>query len=551
MSGLPENRRISIINQFMPFPKLYIAQIDTHVGDISGNTERVIEVIADANNTAADIVVFPELVLCGYPPEDLLLRPSMHLRVIRALEQIQQKTTDKTVVLGYPSEEDGLRFNCAGVFRSGQKIAEYKKRILPNYRVFDEKRYFSEGNQICVFEHEGIRCGLTICEDLWHEEPAQETVEAGAEILININASPFHKTKIQEREEILVARAKEHGIPIAYVNTIGGQDELVFDGGSCVVDADAKIVYQAPWFDEAQALVDLAQPAHTSSAAVPSLVAACYSALVLGVRDYVKKNGFPSVVIGLSGGIDSALTLAIAVDALGPDSVEAVMMPYEYTSEMSRSDAAEQAKTTGVEYQVIDIAPIVKAFSVSLAPGFEGLSADNTEQNIQARCRGTLLMAISNKKGNLVLTTGNKSEMAVGYATLYGDMAGGFDVLKDVSKLLVYDLARYRNSIGEMIPQRVIDRPPSAELAPDQVDEDNLPPYEILDQILEKYIEQDMSAQLIIDQGFDKQLVEKVVRLVDINEYKRRQAAVGPRITKRGFGRDRRYPITNGWKIGD
>lgn len=549
--GLPENTRTTTNNLFMSLPKLYIAQIDAHVGDISGNAERIIEIVQKASKTAADIVVFPELALSGYPPEDLLLRPSMYLRVNRALERVKAHVASQVVVLGYPSLEAGQRYNSAGVFRSGQQIAEYRKRILPNYRVFDEKRYFSAGDQVCVFEHENTQCGLTICEDLWHEGPVKETVDAGAEILININASPFHKTKVEERLEILKIRARENRIPVAYVNTLGGQDELIFDGGSCVVNADAEIIYQAPWFDDAIELVDVSQQSPSTITQPLTPRAASYSALVLGVRDYVRKNGFPGVVLGLSGGIDSALTLAIAVDALGPDRVEAVMMPYEYTSEMSRSDAAAQAENCGVSYRVIDIAPMVDAFSTVLAPEFQGLPVDTTEQNIQARCRGTLLMAISNKKGSLVLTTGNKSEMAVGYATLYGDMAGGFAVLKDVSKMLVYELAEYRNSFGEVIPQRVIDRPPSAELAPDQIDEDSLPPYEILDQILEKYIEEDMSAQRIIEDGFSEQIVEKVCRLVDINEYKRRQAAVGPRITKRGFGRDRRYPITNGWKIGD
>ena len=535
----------------MSLPKLYMVQFDAHVGDVAGNAERIINIIRDAAQTEADIVVFPELALCGYPPEDLLLRSSMDLRITRAIEKIQKAITRQAVVLGYPTQAAEQRFNAAGVFRDGVKIAEYRKRTLPNFRVFDEKRYFSEGEQACVFEHDGLRYGLTICEDLWHEEPVKDTVNAGAEILININASPFHKTKVQERLEVIEARADAHRIPIVYLNTVGGQDELVFDGGSCIADASGKLIYQAPWFEEAIELVDMADSASLTKAPFLTMPAACYSALVLGVRDYVQKNGFPGVIIGLSGGIDSALTLAIAVDALGPDQVEAVMMPFHYTSEMSRSDAAEQAEKSGVKYGEITIAPMVDAFSTALAPEFEGLAVDTTEQNIQARCRGTLLMAISNKKGSLVLTTGNKSEMAVGYATLYGDMAGGFDVLKDVSKMLVYELARYRNSTGGAIPQRVIDRPPSAELAPDQIDEDSLPPYEILDQILEMYIEQDMSAEKIVDEGFSEQIVQKILRLVDINEYKRRQAAIGPRITTRGFGRDRRYPITNGWKIGD
>jgi len=535
----------------MSLPKLYIVQFAPLVGDVAGNTERIIDVICEARSTEADIIIFPELALCGYPPEDLLLRPSMDLRVTRAIDEIQKNVAEQAVILGYPCQKAGRRYNAAGVFRSGEKIAEYRKRVLPNYLVFDEKRYFSEGDQVCVFEHNNVQYAVTICEDLWHEHPVKDTVGAGAEILININASPFHKTKTEERLEVLAARANAHQIPIVYVNAVGGQDELVFDGGSCVVDASGKLIYQAPWFEELIGCVDISNSATLTKTLPLTTTAGCYSALVLGVRDYVLKNGFPGVVIGLSGGIDSALTLAIAVDALGSDRVEAVMMPFHYTSEMSRSDAAEQAKKSGVKYNVIDIAPMVDAFSAVLAPEFEGLAVDTTEQNIQARCRGTPPMAISNKQGSLVLTTGNKSEMAVGYATLYGDMAGGFDVLKDVSKMLVYELARYRNSNGGAIPQRVIDRPPSAELAPDQVDEDSLPPYEVLDQILEMYIELDMSAKRIIDEGFSEQIVKRILRLVDINEYKRRQAAIGPRITKRGFGRDRRYPITNGWKVGD
>lgn len=550
---MPENTLLIQSCLIMSSPQLYLVQFDAHVGDISGNTQRIIEIIKEASASSAAVIVFPELCLCGYPPEDLLLRPSMYVRIDRALQEIQAEVGEQAVVLGYPVEIEGVRFNAAGVFRAGIKIAEYHKRALPNYRVFDEKRYFTEGNTACTFEHAGYCYGLTICEDLWHEEPASETAKQGAEILININASPYQKTKMTERTELLEQRTQELGIPVVYLNTVGGQDELIFDGGSCVFDRHGEKIYQAPWFEESRELASIsaAETLPEPLREPPELTEAIYSALVMGVRDYVNKNGFPGVLLGLSGGIDSALSLAVAVDALGPERVEAYMMPYHYTSEMSRGDAAEQASNSGIKFGVIDIAPMVDAFTEALAPEFEGLAVDTTEQNIQARCRGTLLMAMSNKKGYLVLTTGNKSEMAVGYATLYGDMAGGFDVLKDVSKLMVYELAKYRNGISPVIPQRVIDRPPSAELAPDQIDEDNLPPYEVLDVILEKYIEQDMSAQAIIDQGFSKEVVEKVVRLVDLNEYKRRQAAIGPRVTKRGFGRDRRYPITNGWKMGD
>ena len=548
-----ENTRTLEIYEVMSSAKIFLAQFNAYVGDISSNTNRILEILSIASKTEAEVIVFPELSLCGYPPEDLLLRPSMDLRVKRAVDEIKRNVREQVVILGYPVVISGKRFNAAGVFRDGEQIAEYHKRVLPNYRVFDEKRYFSEGQDVCTFQHKSTTYGLTICEDLWHDSPTKQTVEAGAQILININASPYQKTKVEERIQLLENRTREYEIPIVYLNTVGGQDELVFDGGSCVVDAKSALVYQAPWFEEVNEVVSVGQETSLSNNLIDSMESkeAVYSALVLGVRDYVNKNGFNGVVLGLSGGIDSALTLAVAVDALGSDRVEAVMMPYHYTSEMSRGDAAEQSKRLGVRHSVIDIAPMVDAFNTALAPEFEGLATDTTEQNIQARCRGTLLMAISNKKGYLVLTTGNKSEMAVGYATLYGDMAGGFDVLKDVSKLLVYELSEYRNTISPVIPRRVIDRPPSAELAPDQVDEDNLPPYEILDAILEMYIEKDMSAQSIIDQGFASEVVEKVLRLVDLNEYKRRQAAIGPRITKRGFGRDRRYPITNGWKMGD
>jgi len=494
----------------MPNPKLYLAQIDVHVGDISGNTERVVHIIQEALLTDADLVVFPELTLCGYSPEDLLLRPSMHTRIQRAIHELCAYVGSQAVIIGYPVLIEGELYNAAGVFRDGEKIAEYHKHYLPNYRVFDEKRYFSAGREPCVFEQAGVKFGLTICEDIWHESPSLAAVVAGAEAIININASPYSKVQHRNRLEILKKRAMSHGIPMVYLNLVGGQDELVFDGGSLIVDAEGARQTQLPWFEESKTVVSL----YRSSSAVPSLIepesteAFVYQALVLGVRDYVQKNRFSSVVLGLSGGIDSALTLAVAVDALGADRVHAVMMPFHYTSDMSQEDAAKQA------------------------------------ENMAARCRGVLLMAMSNKTGALVLTTGNKSEVAVGYATLYGDMAGGFDVLKDVSKI-------HRNLSGEVIPSRVIERPPSAELAPDQIDEDNLPPYDILDPILECYIEKDMSAESIIAEGFDADIVRHVLRLVDLNEYKRRQAAIGPRITERGFGRDRRYPVTNGWKIGD
>ena len=543
----------------MPTLNILMAQLNTHVGDFEGNTAKVIDAIARAEQrTDHAVVVFPELTLSGYPPEDLLLRSSIGLRVEQSLEQLTAAMQgDAYAIVGYPRREDGKLYNVAGVLHRGELIAEYRKQCLPNYQVFDEKRYFTAGDAPCVVDIHGVRVGLTICEDIWEDAPTQQVADAGADLLLNINSSPYHRGKRDERWELVAGRARDAGMPIVYVNQVGGQDELVFDGGSFVVDATGSVAGAAPNFEEGEYWVaagfgDGAATLTGLSVAEPlEELEATWRALVLGVRDYVNKNGFPGVVLGLSGGVDSALTLAVAVEALGPERVEAVMMPFRYTSQMSVEDAAEQADTLGVSYKVISIEPLYDAFMASLADEFAGLAADTTEENLQARCRGVLLMSISNKKGVLVLTTGNKSEMAVGYSTLYGDMAGGFDVLKDVPKVLVFDLCRYRNSLGPCIPQRVIDRPPSAELAPDQKDEDSLPPYEILDQILEMYVEQDMSAEAIIAAGMDREQVYRVVRLVDLNEYKRRQAPIGVRITQRGFGRDRRYPITSGWKIGD
>jgi NAD+ synthase (glutamine-hydrolysing) len=419
--------------------------------------------------------------------------------------------------------------------------------------VFDEKRYFAEGREPCVVEIKGVKVGLTICEDVWHPGPVALAAEAGAQLILNLNASPFHSGKELEREEVMEQRVEDVHLPIIYVNQVGGQDELVFDGRSFVMDGDGQVLQRAPAFEEGLYLVELdydgemVKPCLGEMAPILGDEAAVYQALVLGVRDYIEKNGFRGVVLGLSGGIDSALTLAVAVDAIGCERVEAVMMPSRYTADMSVADAEEEATILGVNYQVITIEPLFNAFLASLAHEFEGLPVDTTEENLQARCRGVVLMAISNKKHKIVLTTGNKSEMAVGYATLYGDMAGGFDVLKDVPKTLVFRLAEYRNSRGYVIPQRVIDRPPSAELAPDQKDSDSLPDYPVLDAILERYVELDQCREEIVAAGFDEATVRRVIRLVDINEYKRRQAAPGPRITRRAFGRDRRYPITSGF----
>ncbi|MDP4781788.1 MAG: NAD+ synthase [OM182 bacterium] len=543
-----------------------MAQLNLVVGATDDNTTLLIDsarqAIAEFN---AQFVVFPELTLTSYPPEDLLLRPSLAPRMKEAMDRILAAKLPTTLVFGYPESYEGKLYNSLAIVDQGELLATYRKQCLPNYQVFDERRYFQAGDQPCVLEINGLRLGFTICEDLWEEGPTQQLEHQSLDLLLNINASPFHRGKASERRQLLMRRARVIGAPITYVNLVGGQDELVFDGGSLVVDSGGEAVVQAPQFEAGlyPAVFKLSssgryEPACGSCATQPSDLAQVYKALTIGVRDYVTKNGFKGVVLGLSGGIDSALTLAIAVDALGAHAVHAVMMPFEYTSQLSRDAAAEQAATLGVAYRSISIKSIYDQFVAALASEFEGLAEDVTEQNLQARCRGVLLMAISNKKGYLVLTTGNKSEIAVGYSTLYGDMAGGFDVLKDVSKTLVYELSRYRNTLGdstesvalEAIPQRVIDRPPSAELAPGQVDQDNLPPYDILDRILELYIEEDASASAIIAEGFDEQLVRRVLRLVDVNEYKRRQSPTGVRLTRRGFGRDRRYPITNAWPIG-
>lgn len=539
---------------------IVMAQLNLLVGDIPGNTQKVIDAAKRADQEfAADVVVFSELTLMGYPPEDLVLRPSVAKRIDQALHTLFMADIKPTLVVGYPKVVGKHVYNMAGVIAGGKLIAEYAKQCLPNYRVFDDKRYFTPGSETCVVDLGGIPTAILICEDIWESQPIDNARDVGARLALILNGSPYHVEQQQIRADLLTQRAQRSAMPLVYVNQVGGQDELIFDGGSSVVNAGGELTYQAPFFQETlvpitvERLSDGVSIRSVPDVPVPKLsrVETIYQALVLGVRDYVGKNRFPGIVLGLSGGIDSALVLTIAVDALGSERVEAVMMPFRYTSQMSRDDAAEEAKRLGVLYRTIGIEPMYDAFMAALTNEFAGLSPDKTEENIQARCRGNLLMAISNKKGYLVLTTGNKSELAVGYATLYGDMAGGFDVLKDVPKTLVYELANYRNTVGSVIPHNIIERPPSAELAPGQKDEDSLPPYPILDQILEAYIEHDDSAEEIIRRGFDRAMVEKVVRMVDLNEYKRRQAAIGPRITQRGFGRDRRYPITSGWKLGE
>ncbi|WP_078120994.1 NAD+ synthase [Thiosocius teredinicola] len=525
-----------------------LAQVNLLVGDISGNARRVVET-AERLRGAADIVVFPELTLTSYPPEDLLLRRACDQRVAQALREIAGAAVGITLIVGYPAMRDGVRFNAAGVFRDGVLEAEYLKMQLPNYSVFDERRYFEPGVQAVVFEQAGVTFGLTICEDIWFDLPVQRAAAAGAEVLLNLNASPFHQGKAAEREQLVSQRAARFGVSVVYVNLVGGQDELVFDGGSFVVDAQGSIRHRACFFRECETLVQLDDAVPQQSEVKPFLDSEeeVYQALVAGTRDYVHKNDFSSVVLGLSGGIDSALTLAIAVDALGSENIEVVLMPSRYTADMSNQDAVRQAESLGVPHQTIPIEPAFSAFLQMLSDTFAGTEPDITEENIQARCRGIILMAISNKRGRMLLTTGNKSEMSVGYATLYGDMAGGFAPLKDVPKTLVYRLARWRNREQEVIPQRVIDRPPSAELRPDQKDTDSLPDYDILDAILLLYVEQDNAPEEIVAAGYDRATVERVVRLVDQNEYKRRQAPPGIKITRRAYGRDRRYPIVNGF----
>ena len=534
--------------------KLVLAQLNPFVGDIEGNAELMAQACLRARDeVGADLILFPELMLTGYPPEDLLLRASLHDRCERALQQLSQQVRGIDVVLGLPWRENGQLFNAAVLLRDGERLGPYFKQRLPNYSVFDEKRYFSAGQQALVVEVAGVPMGITICEDIWGPEPAQKACDAGAQLILNINASPYHLGKGAERLSVLRQRVTETGLPIVYLNMVGGQDELVFDGHSLAVDASGELHLSAPPWQTGLYALELTVDAQGlrlhQGVMAPEQTdeASLYDALVTGVRDYVQKNGFHGVVLGLSGGIDSALTLCIAVDALGADAVEALMMPYHYTADISREDAKAQAELLGVKFDEISIAPMVESFMQALERPFAGLAKDATEENIQARCRGMILMAFSNKTGRMLLTTGNKSEMAVGYATLYGDMAGGFAPLKDVSKLWVYRLAGYRNMRSPAIPERVLQRPPSAELAPDQMDQDSLPPYEILDVILERFVEQDASYAQIVAEGFDAATVERVISLVLRNEYKRRQAPPGVRVTRRNFGKDRRYPITSGY----
>ncbi|MGO1249594.1 NAD+ synthase [Psychrobacter sp.] len=532
-----------------------MAQSHFLVGDITANAKKMRTLALEAREQGADVIVFPELALLGYPPQDLLLRPSLSGRVKSALSTLSD-VDDIVMIVGYPHVDHHGTFNSAAILHNGHQKGFYHKQILPNYGVFDERRYFDKGRNQVLFDFKGITIGLLICEDLWDKGPIAELKKQGADVIVSLNASPFEIEKQEDRKAMLSKRSKENDLPIIYTNAVGGQDDLVFDGGSLVTQADGSVAHEAPRFMDQLSLATLdvktakfdVQPKAPLSLSRESEM---YQALVVGLRDYVNLSGFSGVIVGLSGGIDSALTLCIAVDALGADKVYAVMMPYEYTSQISLEDAQAQARRLNVSYTVCPIFDAVEGIRHTLAPLFNKSPSDTTEENIQARARGVVLMALSNKFGHLVITTGNKSELAVGYSTLYGDMAGGFDVLKDVYKSQVYKLASYRNRLEDtpVIPERVITRPPSAELRPDQKDQDSLPDYDVLDEVLMSYIDKDMGYQEIVDKGFDADMVAKVVKMVDNSEYKRCQAAIGTKISHKAFGRERRYPLVNKWSI--
>ncbi len=532
-----------------------LAQSHFLVGDITANAEKMRKLALQARDQGADIIIFPELGLLGYPPQDLLLRPSLSGRVKNALSSLSD-IDDIVMIVGYPHVDHHGTFNSAAILHNGHQKGFYHKQILPNYGVFDERRYFDKGRNQVLFDYKGITIGLLICEDLWEKTPIADLKQQGADIVVSLNASPFEVDKQDTRKAMLTERSSEHKLPILYINAVGGQDDLVFDGGSIAVQADGSIAHEASRFVDQLLLATLDTKTATfdTQTKAPlslSRESEMYQALVVGLRDYVYHSGFSGVIVGLSGGIDSALTLCIAVDALGADKVYAVMMPYEYTSKISLEDAQAQARRLNVSYTVCPIFDAVEGIRHTLAPLFNQSPADTTEENIQARARGVILMALSNKFGHLVITTGNKSELAVGYSTLYGDMAGGFDVLKDVYKSQVYNLANYRNRLEDtpVIPERVITRPPSAELRPDQKDQDSLPDYEILDDILAAYIDEDMGYQEIIDKGFDADMVTKIIKMVDNSEYKRLQAPIGTKISHKAFGRERRYPLVNKWSV--
>ena len=530
-----------------------IIQENPIVGDIRGNLELAKASIEHLSKDAVpDIFLFSEMFITGYPPEDLILRDDLLLEAYEAINTLSKEKPESFIVIGYPKKEGESVFNCAGVLRNNSIITEYKKQELPNYEVFDEKRYFEPGTSAGVFEVNGFRVGLSVCEDIWHEKVIKQLYEKKSDLVLNINASPFHLDKIKERRNLISRHSSYYSLPIIYANQVGGQDELVFDGTSMAMDSDGKQIIQLEKFKEDHKIINFIPQKDGSlksdkQETIPDdeELADVYKALVLGAKDYINKNRFPGVLIGSSGGIDSALTAAIAADAVGPEKVRTFMMPFKFTSDMSVEDADKLAINLGIKHSVIPIGDIYDSFKKSLESEFEGLDPDITEENLQSRCRGVILMALSNKSGDLVLTTGNKSETAVGYSTLYGDTAGGFGVLKDVPKTLVYNLSKYRNTVSKVIPERIITRPPSAELAPDQQDSDSLPDYDTLDKIIELYVEQDKSKQEIEQSGIERSILDRVIRLIDFSEYKRRQAPLGVKITARGFGKDRRYPITN------
>jgi NAD+ synthase (glutamine-hydrolysing) len=556
--------------------KIAIAQINCIVGDLAGNAAKILKYCKDARAAGANLMLTPELALCGYPPEDLLLRDGFYRDCDRALQRLARELTGITLVVGHPHQENGKRYNAASVIRNGRIIGTYYKQTLPNYTVFDEERYFEPGDRPCVFqvgetqfgvnicedtwgplgplttrpEAGKVHIGINICADAWEAKAPRAAREAGAQVLLSLNASPYHMGKQVSRNDVMRERVTETGMGLVYANLVGGQDELVFDGASFALDRRGEKVHQLPLFEEALGLVTIVDgELQRGTIAEPQPVEAeVYKALCLGVQDYVGKNRFPGAIIGLSGGVDSALTLCIACDALGAERVRAVMMPSQYTSQMSLDDSRELARNLHVRYDEIPIGPAFDAFLGLLAKEFAGRPVDAAEENLQARIRGTLLMALSNKFGSIVLTTGNKSEMAVGYATLYGDMAGGFAVIKDILKTLVYRLCEYRNGLERVIPERVLTRAPSAELRPDQTDQDSLPPYEVLDLIISAYMENDLSPVEMVAQGLDAESVKRVVEMIHRSEYKRRQAPIGIRITHRGFGKDWRYPITSRYR---
>lgn len=532
-----------------------IIQTNFWVGDIAGNVKKMHALTLDAKARGADIVIFPELALVGYPPEDLLLRPTLGERVREAMAKLAE-IEGIVVILGYPHIDHHGTFNSAAILQDGSQKGFYHKQCLPNYGIFDEQRYFQKGRNQVLFDYKGVTIGLLICEDIWHDEPIQMLKQAGADLVIVINASPFEIGKQTARKSLLTQHSSTHHLPIIYVNTVGAQDDIVFDGGSLITQSDGRVAHEGVRFlnQLLMARFDTQNKTFDTQAKAPLVLSEeseMYQALVVGLRDYVNRSGFKGVIVGLSGGIDSALTLCIAVDALGCDRVYAVMMPYEYTAQISLEDAEAQAARLNVSYTVCPIHDAVAGLRSALAPLLANSEPDVTEENLQARARGTILMALSNKFGHMVISTGNKSENAVGYSTLYGDMVGGFDVLKDVYKTDVYRLANYRNRLEDnpVIPERVITRPPSAELRPNQKDQDSLGDYDTLDSILKMYIDDDLGYKAIVAAGFEPKTVEKILSMVDRAEYKRRQGAIGTKITKKSFGRERRYPLVNGWSI--